>query len=296
MLVKNPVRGKKILPDKKSYPDHPKAVFREPGTRQPLVTQDFGPSTVTAEPTVIWPGGETNIMGKRIRAGKYNNFHLGIDISKGGCGADILAAAKGKVLVSEKNEFDTEIIVIGHGMIDGHRYKTGYAHLRERLVRVGDEVEAGDVIGKLGDTGFFSTGCHLHFYMKKDRRRVDPWRRLAQNTTIDPDAPAATQPVPSPPEEDPDVPIPASDNDYLAGQVAVVGNTQLDARVREAAETDAAVIREIPAGSTETWLPTCWVIGEEALGSEKWLTRWFQGRWEFTHEANVRSVTPLGSG
>lgn len=294
MLVGNPVRGRKIVPDARFYPEHKDAIFRPAGSHRPLVTQDFGPSSVAAEPTVIWPGGESNILGKRIRAGKYANFHLGIDISRGGCGADILAAAKGKVLVSEKNEFQTQVIVIGHGLIDGHRYRTGYAHLRERFVKVGDEVEAGDVIGKLGNTGVFSTGCHLHFFMKKDRRRVDPWRRLQQNAAIDPDAPTSTEPVP--PEEDPDVPIPGSDSDYLAGQVAVIGNSQLDARVRDAPETDATVIRAISAGSQETWLPTCWVLGEEALGSARWLTRWFEGRWEFTHEANVRSVTALGSG
>lgn len=297
MLVRNPVGGRKIVPDKRYYPKHEESVFRPRGSRRPLVTQDFGPSTVVEEPTVHWPGGEANILGKRIRAQKYNNFHLGIDISRGGCGASVFAVAKGTVRVSERNEARTEVIVIGHGLIDGHRYRTRYAHLRERFVKVGDEVEAGTVIGEIGNTGTHSTGCHLHFAMQKDGQPIDPWRRLLQNTSIDPDAPAGTtpEPVPTPPEEE-DVPTPASQEDYLAGKVAIVGNTQLDARVRAAPEIEATVIREIPAGSQETWLPTCYVIGEEALGSQKWLTRWFGGQWEYTHEANVRSVTPLGSG
>ena len=299
MLVRNPVGGRKIVPDKRYYPDAKGAVFRPRGSRRLLVTHDFGPSDVVEEPTVHWPGGELNILGKRIRAQKYNNFHLGIDISRGGCGADVLAVAKGRVLVSEKNEARTEVIVIGHGLINGHRYRTRYAHMRERFVKVDDEVEAGAVIGEIGDTGIHSTDCHLHFAMEKDRRPIDPWRRLLQNTSIDPDAPAGTapEPVQPAPEEEPDVPIPASNDEYLAGRTAVVGNTAQGAHVREGSEIEATRIRTIPAGTQETWKPTCWVKGEKVGDSEfadRWLTRWFDGKWEFTHFDNVRSVTPLG--
>ena len=303
MLVGNPVRGT-IKPDARFYGDHPLAVFRPPHSRIPLVTQDFGPSTVKEEPTVDWPGGESDIFGTPIVAKTYPNFHRGLDISTGGCTDDIVAAASGTVTVSRKDATGAETIVIDHGVIGGHRYETGYIHLERRLASVNAQVSAGGLIGKLGDTGKFSTACHLNFFVRKDGRFVDPWRRLLQNTGLDPDAPGPIAPsatAPSttalaavaPPTEDPDVPIPASNDEYLAGQLAVVGNTALGAHVRTAPRVGADIVRTIAGGSTETWLPTCWVVGDVAFASDRWLTRWHEGRWEFTHQANVASVTSL---
>ena len=288
MLVSNPVRGT-IKPDAKHYPDHESAVFRPPGSRISLVTQDFGPSTVTEEPTVDWPGGESDIFGKRIRADEYENFHAAIDISKGPCNRDVLAAAPGKVKVS-KVIGGAGTIEIAHGLDNGHRYRTGYVHLSERFVVVDDEVETGAVIGKIG-TGGISTGCHLHFFIEKDGMRVDPWRRLKQNTSIDPDAPIAIVST-----EVPDVPIPASNEEYVAGNVAVIGNTAVGAIVRTGSNTGASPVRTVAAGQQETWKPTCWVKGQKVGVSDRadrWLTRWNKGKWEFTHFDNVRSVTPL---
>ena len=295
MLLANPVLGT-IRPDARFYPNHPLAVLRPAGSHIPLVTQDFGPSTVDDEPTVEWPGGESNIFGAPIPAKTFKNFHRGIDISTGGCGRDVLAAAPGTVTVSKQDGTHAETIVIDHGKIDGHRYETGYIHLAQRLVVVNTDVVTGKHIGELGDTGDFSTACHLHFFVRKDGRFVDPWRRLLQNTSVDPDAPgsAATHPIAA--VEGPDVPIPASNDEYLAGQVAVIGNATLGAHVRTGPKTGATLVRTVPGGATETWLPTCWVVGEVAFASDRWLTRWNDGQWEFTHHENVRSVTPLQPG
>jgi hypothetical protein len=284
MLIASPVKGK-IKPDKKFYPNHPLAVRRPAGSEVPLVTLDFGPTSLDLEPRVVWPGGESNLFGMPIAAKTYEHFHPAIDISKGPCGADVLAVAPGKVRVS-KLIGGAGTIVINHGVIDGHRYETGYVHLSERI-GAGVPVVAGKVIGTIGDGGI-STGCHLHFFIEKDGKRVDPWRRLKQNTLIDPDAPVAPVPV-----EDPAMPMPASDAEYLAGQVAVIGNASVGAFVRTGTTTDSTLVRTIPAGAQETWLPTCWVKGEVAFGSDRWLTRWRNGQWEFTHSANVRSVTPV---
>jgi murein DD-endopeptidase MepM/ murein hydrolase activator NlpD len=293
MLVSNPVRGT-IRPDARFYPTHPQAFDRPAGNHEPLVTQDFGPTTVDVEPTMEWPGGEANIFGTPIAAKTYKNFHAALDISKASCDANVLAAAAGTVTTSKLNVSGAAIIVINHGKVGGHRFETGYVHMSERLVQVGATVQVGDIIGKIGDTGLLSTGCHLHFFVTKDGDRVDPWRRLAQNTAIDPDAPAAGAPVVTPPVEAPDMPIPASDAEYLAGHIGVIGNTTEGARVRSGPKMDATLVRTIPAGTQEAWLPTCWVKGEATFGSDRWLTRWNSGQWEFTHEANVRSVTPLG--
>lgn len=283
MLLGNPVRGERIRVDSKNYADHEDAVERPPGSTIPLVVHDFGPSTVTGEPPMDWPGGETNLFGTPIVAKQYPKFHQGIDISTGPCGPDVLAAAKGTVTTSHADSSHAQVVVIDHGVINGHHYETRYAHLQKPpAVTVGAEVDPGTVIGKLGNTGDLSTACHLHFAITKDGQPVDPWRRLAQNTSIDPDLAEAA-----------DMPIPASNAEYVAGQVAVVGNLTLDAIVRTGPRKSESVVRTIPAGTQETWLPTCFVKGEAALGSDRWLTRWNDGQWEFTHFANVRSVTPL---
>jgi len=67
-------------------------------------------------------------------------------------------------------------------MIDlshGFGYVTRYGHLSEILVRPGQAVRRGDVIGKVGSTGR-STGPHLHYEVFRDGRRVNPWKYLGQ--------------------------------------------------------------------------------------------------------------------
>jgi hypothetical protein len=293
MLLQNPLEGE-IAPDKRFYEDHPKASGRPSGTRKPLVTLDFGPTDLKAEPSFDWKGGEVDILGRPIAAKRYDHFHKAIDISTGGCFDPVFAAAKGVVTMSEKNDAGVKVIVIEHDPIDGHRYETRYAHLDQLIAKVRDEVDPGEVIGKLGKTG--ADKCHLHFALRKDGRPVDPWRRLAQNTAIDPDLPATTSTTTTHPAtllEDPDVPMPASNEEYLAGSIAIVGNTSIGAKVREAPEVDGVEVRTIPGGVTEEWRPTCWVKGDVAFGSDRWLTRWFNDRWEFTHFVNVGPVTRL---
>jgi hypothetical protein len=296
MLLANPVEGK-IAPDAKYYPTHPDAVVRKAHSSRPLVTLDFGPTKLKAEPSMNWPGGESNLKGTKIAAKEYKHFHKAIDISTGACTGEVLAAAPGRVRVSHADESHARVIVIDHGVIDGHHYETRYAHMKDPpslLAAVGTNVVAGTVIGKIGKTGN-ADGCHLHFGITKDGLPVDPWRRLLQRSSIDPDAPAGTAvlAIPAISVEVPDVPIPKSDSDYVAGKTAVIGNLSIGAMVRAGPNRDADVIRTIPAGSQETWFPTCWVAGELTLESDCWLTRWNVGRWEFTHDANVRSVLPL---
>jgi len=48
-----------------------------------------------------------------------------------------------------------------------------YAHLQDITVVVGQQVNAGDLIGHIGTTGV-STGCHLHFEIRIDGVPIDP--------------------------------------------------------------------------------------------------------------------------
>lgn len=81
------------------------------------------------------------------------------------CGTPIYAAAAGKVIKigspSYYNQGYGGYILINHS--NGTR--TLYAHNSVNLVEVGDEVDQGELIAKIGNTGrtYGATGCHVHF-------------------------------------------------------------------------------------------------------------------------------------
>ena len=84
-------------------------------------------------------------------------------------GKEILAVHKGTVITAAYDSGYGNYIVIENE--DG--YKTKYAHCSSLVASVGQTVETGDVIAKVGSTGQ-STGPHLHIEMKKGDSRVDP--------------------------------------------------------------------------------------------------------------------------
>ena len=98
----------------------------------------------------------------------------GIDIS-GAIGTPIHSVAKVKVeYVSDDYASYGQIVIIDHG--DG--YRTLYAHLSEIDVTAGLEVTAGQIIGRLGDSGSLK-GPILHFEVRKGATALDPqgWLR-----------------------------------------------------------------------------------------------------------------------
>lgn len=101
----------------------------------------------------------------------YTRFHYAIDITGTGCGSPIYAANDGTV---EKVAYDSRglgnYIVVNHN----NGYVTWYCHLQTRgYVSVGQAVEMGQVIGKMGDTGY-SFGCHVHFITSYNGTRFNP--------------------------------------------------------------------------------------------------------------------------
>ncbi len=95
--------------------------------------------------------------------------HTGVDIGAAS-GDPIWAAKDGRVIFAGTKGGYGNAVVLIHG--DG-QVSTLYAHMSKILVAVGDVVDQGEVIGKIGSTGN-STGPHLHFEVRVNGEPKDP--------------------------------------------------------------------------------------------------------------------------
>jgi murein DD-endopeptidase MepM/ murein hydrolase activator NlpD len=104
----------------------------------------------------------------------YFYFHTGLDVC-GQVGDEVYAPAVGQVA------FTGELIVRGNAIMINHGWGvySGYMHLSEILVNIGDWVEPGQLIGKVGNTGRV-TGPHLHWEIWAGGVQVDPFDWMAQ--------------------------------------------------------------------------------------------------------------------
>ncbi|WP_051571547.1 M23 family metallopeptidase [Cryptosporangium arvum] len=103
-----------------------------------------------------------------LYAARWGTFHYGIDFAAA-YGSTVKAASAGTVIRAGWYGGYGQIVIIDHG--DG--VTTRYGHNSELLVSVGDHVEAGDGIAKVGSTGQ-STGPHCHFEVRIDDVPEDP--------------------------------------------------------------------------------------------------------------------------
>jgi murein DD-endopeptidase MepM/ murein hydrolase activator NlpD len=87
----------------------------------------------------------------------YTSYHTGLDFY-GGTGTPIYSPASGVVVFAGNLDVRGNVTFIDHGW----GVFTGYLHQSELLVSVGDRVDVGDVIGRVGATGRV-TGPHLHW-------------------------------------------------------------------------------------------------------------------------------------
>ena len=122
---------------------------------------------------LAWPvPGYTTITSKysmRVHpiTGQYK-LHTGIDIGAP-MGANFVAANNGIVTKAGMNTAYGNMVIIDHG----GGVSTLYAHGSEILVEVGQTVERGDPILKVGSTGY-STGPHAHFEVRINGVTTDP--------------------------------------------------------------------------------------------------------------------------
>lgn len=125
----------------------------------------------------IWPIDKRQLRGNHIGAfgmrnhpvsGRYR-MHDGIDLGANR-GTPVYATGNG-IIEFARNRGDGYglQVVVDHSF----GYKTRYAHLSKILVNVGQQVQRGELIGEVGNTGI-STGPHLHYEVMYLGRQVDP--------------------------------------------------------------------------------------------------------------------------
>jgi murein DD-endopeptidase MepM/ murein hydrolase activator NlpD len=118
-------------------------------------------------------GKRTGIFGSvRIMNGQARNPHNGEDIGAP-MGTDVAATNDGIVRITVDHIFSGKGVFVDHGL----GFYTMYFHLSEILVKDGDLVTAGQIIGKVGATGR-ATGPHLHWGVKLNGARVNPYALL----------------------------------------------------------------------------------------------------------------------
>ena len=124
-------------------------------------------STPTIWPTIGWVSSafsfrDDPFTGKRA-------FHYGIDIATN-FGNPIVAAADGIVLSLRTDKILGRNIIIGHGAA----MTTHYLHLSKFLIKAGEKVKRGDVVGLVGKSGK-ALGPHLHYEVRVSNKPVNPY-------------------------------------------------------------------------------------------------------------------------
>jgi murein DD-endopeptidase MepM/ murein hydrolase activator NlpD len=111
-----------------------------------------------------WFGNRRSYNG-----GVYKSYHGGVDFGVCANNLNIYAPAPGKVVFVGPLNVHGNTTIIDHGW----GIYTFYSHQSEMNVNVGDQVEAGQIIGQIGKTGRVS-GPHLHFEIRVNGIPVDP--------------------------------------------------------------------------------------------------------------------------
>tara|TARA_R110002096_G_scaffold143328_4_gene299318 strand:- start:112831 stop:113574 length:744 start_codon:yes stop_codon:yes gene_type:complete len=108
-------------------------------------------------------------FGKRIHpVTGAKSFHEGIDLAAAK-GTKVAVSGPGVVVRAGQAGAYGNIVVVDHG----GGLETRYAHLDSMSVKVGQQVAAGEIVGKVGETGRV-TGAHLHFEVRRAGKAIDP--------------------------------------------------------------------------------------------------------------------------
>lgn len=121
----------------------------------------------------IWPVPSSFKVSSKYGP-RRGSHHDGIDIAARK-GAHIMASANGKVIYSGRMRGYGKVVVIKHS----GKMHTVYAHNSRNMVKRGERVSQGQVIGKVGNTGR-SSGPHLHFEIRNGDKVLNPAHYLTR--------------------------------------------------------------------------------------------------------------------
>ncbi len=119
----------------------------------------------------IWPvkGWVTSGFGPRVSPfTEKPAWHDGLDIGAA-ANAPVQAPAQGRVTTVGFDPKLGNLVKLDHG----YGVETLYGHLAKALVKEGQRVRRGDVVGLVGSTGL-ATGPHLHYMVKVNGQALDP--------------------------------------------------------------------------------------------------------------------------
>lgn len=98
---------------------------------------------------------------------RWGRMHSGIDLAAS-TGTPVKAALAGRVVFAGRRGGYGLLVIVNHG-----RVRTYYGHLSAILVKVGQTLNQGTLLGLVGSTGR-SYGSHLHFEVERDGRKINP--------------------------------------------------------------------------------------------------------------------------
>lgn len=125
----------------------------------------------------IWPvkGWVTSGFGPRVSPfTEKPAWHDGLDIGAAP-NAPVQAPAQGRITAIGFDPKLGNIVRIDHG----YGIETLYGHLAKSLVKEGQRVKRGDVVGLVGSSGL-ATGPHLHYMVKANGQSIDPTRYILE--------------------------------------------------------------------------------------------------------------------
>ena len=112
-------------------------------------------------------------FGNRIHpVRRFSTLHKGVDLAAPEF-SHVRAVAAGRVVFAGQYSGFGKLVTIQHD----RRHVSLYAHLGEIKVELGQTVPAGQLIGRVGETGL-ATGPHLHFEWRVDGKPVDPLKEF----------------------------------------------------------------------------------------------------------------------
>ncbi len=165
------------LPNNKVNPNPQEVAEIQANNRLVAQTRAKPSVTMTPQLPMIWPtaGRISGVYGsQRVLNGEPRRPHFGVDIAAPE-GTPIVAPSDGKVVLVHPNMVLTgQTMMIDHGL----GLMSIYVHLSDMTVSLGDRVERGQLIGKVGKTGR-ATGPHLHWGMTWRDVQIDAAKLVA---------------------------------------------------------------------------------------------------------------------